>query len=66
MVRLDEDGAMIRRDQLSDGTECFAAEDPALPGCVSYAGTPEEALADLPHARAVYLRAIRRAGPRRA
>jgi predicted RNase H-like HicB family nuclease len=48
---------IIKRDQLSDGTVCFVAEDPALPGCVSYGLTPEEAAEEFDDAKKVYLRA---------
>ena len=50
--------AVITRDRLSDGTECFIAEDPALPGCVSYGKTPDEALEMLEDARRGYLRVM--------
>lgn len=47
--------AVITRDRLHDGTECFIAEDPALPGCVSYGKTVDEALEMLEDARRAYL-----------
>jgi predicted RNase H-like HicB family nuclease len=52
-----EQSVIIRRDRLGDGTECFLAEDPALPGCVSYGFTPEEAAEQYEEAKEVYLRA---------
>jgi predicted RNase H-like HicB family nuclease len=48
---------VITRDRLGNGTECFVAHDPALPGCVSYGKTPAEAAEQLEDARQVYLRA---------
>jgi len=52
---------VITRDRLGDGTECFVAEDPALPGCVSYGKTPDEAMEMLEDARRAYLRVVPRA-----
>ena len=48
---------VITRDQLSDGTECFVASDPAFPGCVSYGRTEAEAVEDFDEAKRVWLRA---------
>jgi len=47
---------VTRPDRLSDGTPCFVAEDPGLPGCVGYGVTQEEAKEQLAAARGVYLR----------
>ena len=54
-----ERAVVVTRDRLGDGTECFIAEDPALPGCVSYGKTREEALEMLEDARRGYLRVTR-------
>ena len=51
-----DDATVIHHDRLSDGTRCFVAEDPVLPGCVAYGTTPAEASTQLADVRSEYLR----------
>lgn len=57
-----EHPAVINRHRLDDGTECFIAEDPSLPGCITYGKTADEAMEMLEDARRGYLRVVPRAG----
>lgn len=59
-VRLSDapDAPLIFPDWVGDRTICYVVEDPSLPGCVSYAETPEEALEQLEDARKAYRAAI--------
>lgn len=57
-----ERSIVITRNRLSDGTECFIAEDPSLPGCITYGKTEDEAMEMLDDARRAYLRVVPRAG----
>ncbi len=43
-------------DRCTDGTECWVAEHPALPGCTAWDDTAELAKLRLDQARAAYLR----------
>lgn len=54
-IHLDH-ATVIKRDRLSDGTECFVAEDPALPGCVAYGKTAVEAAEQFEEVKQAYLR----------
>jgi predicted RNase H-like HicB family nuclease len=47
---------VITRDRLSDGSECFIASDPALPGCVTYGETEAEVIELFEDAKRLYLR----------
>jgi len=57
-----EHSVLVIRHRLDDGTECFIAEDPSLPGCISYGKTEDEAMEMLADARRGYLRVVPRAG----
>lgn len=46
---------LIIPDTYTDGTPCYVAQHPELPGCMAQGDTPEEALASLHDARADYL-----------
>lgn len=52
----------LYKDRYSDGTECWVAEHPELPGCASYGATEQEAKEGLETARRVYLRRLERRG----
>jgi predicted RNase H-like HicB family nuclease len=52
----------IRPDVMTDGSSCFVAEHPDLPGCVAYAETAEEAEFLLADAREAYLDSLRLTG----
>ena len=45
-------------DMTTEGTACYLASHPELPGCMSHGRTPEEALRNLDDARELYLRAL--------
>lgn len=47
---------VMRPDVCTDGTVCFVAEHPDLPGCAAHGSTPDEAKALLDQARAAYIR----------
>ena len=57
-IHLDH-SVVIEADRLGDGTECFVARDPELPGCVSYGKTPAEAVEMLKDARRAYLAVLK-------
>ncbi|MGQ0562471.1 MAG: type II toxin-antitoxin system HicB family antitoxin [Gemmatimonadota bacterium] len=42
-------------DDCVDGTGCYVARIPELPGCESHGSTPEEAIANLREAQELYL-----------
>lgn len=46
---------LTSREELSDGSYVFVAYNPELPGCKSDGETPEEAKANLAHARIDYI-----------
>lgn len=45
-------------DQCTDGTLCYRASHPELPGCTSHGDTPEEAIENLQDARRLYIQTI--------
>ena len=49
-------------DVCTDGTQCYTAEIPVLPGCAAHGDTIEEALVMLDHARRAYIKARLEAG----
>jgi predicted RNase H-like HicB family nuclease len=46
---------LVRPDAFTDGSFCYVAEHPDLPGCVAYGRTLTEAADNLELARAAYL-----------
>lgn len=48
----------VTPDTYSDGSRCYFAEIPELPGCESHGNTPEEALASLEDAKELYLHSL--------
>ena len=50
--------AIVVPDLCTDGTPCFLARHPELPGCMSHGATPEEALDNLQGARELYIRSL--------
>ncbi len=49
---------ILTLDMRSDGTRCFVARHPELPGCMSDGDTPEEAIANLKDARDLYIQSL--------
>lgn len=52
----------LRREYLSDGSECWVAYHPEMDGCLSQGSTPAEAIEMLCEAREMWLEATERAG----
>jgi predicted RNase H-like HicB family nuclease len=52
----------VRPDRCTDGTFCYVAEHPDLPGCAAHGDTIAEAKQLLSAARAVYIRRLRASG----
>ena len=48
----------IVADSYPDGTECYTASDPNLPGCFASGRNPEEAAANLEEARVEYVASV--------
>lgn len=48
----------IFEDKYTDGTPCFIAKHPQLPGCISQGDTVEEALNNLTDARREYIESL--------
>lgn len=53
---------LVFPDTMSDGSQCYVAEHPGLPGCVGYGPTPEDAKSSLARATEAYRRALQAAG----
>ena len=51
---------VVEPQPLSDGTPCYFASDPALPGCQAHGESRDEALRALLDARALYLETLLR------
>src|SRR3990172_3668553 len=49
---------VIIRDECTDGTDCFRAEHPQLPGCMSHGSTMDEAIANLAEAKQLYIETL--------
>lgn len=49
---------ILMPDVRSDGTPCFVARHPELPGCMSDGDTPAEAVANLRDARELYIQSL--------
>lgn len=49
-------------DQTTDGEPCYRAQHPELPGCMSHASTPEEAIEGLGEARKLYIETLLQRG----
>src|SRR5690554_6920796 len=52
----------VRPDVMTDGSRCYMAEHPDLPGCIAYGRTIREARASLALAQAAYLQNLRDRG----
>lgn len=48
----------VSPDQTSEGSLCYIARHPELPGCMSHGQTPDEAIANLMDARRVYIEVL--------
>ncbi len=49
---------ILTPDVRSDGTRCFVAKHPELPGCMSDGDTPDEAITNLKDARDLYIQSL--------
>ncbi len=49
---------ILMPDVRSDGSRCFVARHPELPGCMSDGDTPAEAIANLRDARELYIQSL--------
>ena len=49
-------------EECTDGTRCYRAFHPELPGCMSHASTPHEAMANLVEARRLVIEHLLAAG----
>ena len=49
---------VVNEDTATDGSPCYVARHPELPGCMSHGATPEEAVANLREARELYIRSL--------
>jgi predicted RNase H-like HicB family nuclease len=49
-------------DVCTDGSQCYLASNPELPGCISHGRTPEEAQINLQSARRLYIKALLKRG----
>lgn len=49
---------ILTPDVRSDGTRCFVARHPGLPGCMSDGDTPAEAIKNLRDARELYIQSL--------
>ena len=45
-------------DVCTDGSQCYLARNPELPGCMSHGATTEEAIANLEDARRMYISSL--------
>lgn len=45
-------------EECTDGSLCYRAEHPQLPGCMSHGVTPEEALINLTEAKRLYIQTL--------
>ena len=48
-------GIEVVLEECTDGTTCYRASHPELPGCMSHGDFPDEALANLGEARQLYI-----------
>ncbi|MEX2492951.1 MAG: type II toxin-antitoxin system HicB family antitoxin [Nitrospirales bacterium] len=49
---------IVEKDQCTDGSFCYLASHPDLPGCMSQGETQEEALLNLQEAKQLYLETL--------
>jgi len=49
-------------DQTTEGSLCYVAYHPELPGCMSHGDTPEEAIKNLSEARKLYIKTLLKKG----
>jgi len=45
-------------DQTTEGSLCYVASHPELPGCMSHGDTPEEAMNNLSEAKELYIKTL--------
>jgi predicted RNase H-like HicB family nuclease len=45
-------------DQTTEGSLCYVASHPELPGCMSHGDTPEEAIDNLSEAKELYIKTL--------
>lgn len=45
-------------DQTTEGSLCYVASHPELPGCMSHGDTPEEAMSNLLEAKHLYIKTL--------
>ena len=49
-------------DQTTEGSVCYVASHPELPGCMSHGDTPEEAMSNLSEAKKLYIKTLLKKG----
>jgi len=49
---------IVTPEECTDGTLCYRAEPPQLPGCMSHGLTPEEAIGNLNEAKRLYIETL--------
>ncbi|KKK62912.1 hypothetical protein LCGC14_2999580 [marine sediment metagenome] len=49
-------------DQTTEGSLCYVASHPELPGCMSHGDNPEEAISNLSKAKELYIKTLLRKG----
>jgi len=49
-------------DQTTEGSLCYVASHPELPGCMSHGDTPEEAIDNLSEAKELYIKTLLKKG----
>ena len=61
-MTLDGYAVQIFPDVLTDGSPCYVATIPDLPGCASWSETPDEAAAHLASAQRAWMASVKRHG----
>ncbi|MEW6108518.1 MAG: type II toxin-antitoxin system HicB family antitoxin [Nitrospirota bacterium] len=56
-MKLEYD-VIVTPEECTDGTLCYRAEHPQLPGCMSHGQTPEEAIRNLIEAKRLYIETL--------
>ena len=49
---------IVRKSTYTDGSSCYEAEHPDLPGCMGQGDSINEAIEDLQHARQLYIESL--------